>query len=74
MVYIPHGISTSGMKRAVREAKYETQERSEGTDAPDRERQAREDEIKIHGRNLMQSRFIGNSRNTMNYENQFHNP
>ncbi len=57
--YIPGVISTASMKRAVREVGYEAQERSEGTDALDRERQAREDEIKIQGRNLIIAGTIG---------------
>jgi len=59
VVYIPGVVSTSGMKRAVREVGYEAQERSEGVDALDRERQAREDEIKIQGRNLIIAGIIG---------------
>jgi Cu+-exporting ATPase len=59
VTYIPGVISTSSMKRAVREVGYEAQERSEGTDALDRERQAREDEIKIQGRNLIIAGTIG---------------
>jgi len=59
VVYVPGVVSTSAMKRAVREVGYEAQERSEGADALDRERQAREDEIKIQGRNLMIAGIIG---------------
>ena len=47
------------MKRAVREVGYEAPERSEGADALDRERQAREDEIKRQGRNLIIAGTIG---------------
>jgi Cu+-exporting ATPase len=53
VTYIPGVVSTSSMKRAVREVGYEAQERSEGADALDRERQAREEEIKRQGRNLI---------------------
>jgi P-type Cu+ transporter len=59
VTYIPGVISTSGMKRAVHEVGYEASERSQGADALDRERQAREDEIKRQGRNLLLSGIIG---------------
>jgi len=59
VTYIPGVVSTSAMKRAVREAGYEASERSQGADALDRERQAREDEIKRQGRNLLISGSIG---------------
>ena len=59
VVYIPGIVTTSGMKRAVREVGYEAQERSEGTDALDRERQVRGDEIKRQGRNLIIAGLIG---------------
>src|SRR5512146_335412 len=47
------------MKHAVREVGYEAQERSEGADALDRERQTREEEIKRQGRNLIIAGTIG---------------
>lgn len=59
VTYIPGLISVSSMKRAVREVGYEAQERSEGVDALDRERQAREEEVKRQGRNLMIAGTIG---------------
>ena len=59
VTYVPGVVSTSSMKRAVREVGYEAQERSEGTDALDRERQAREEEIKRQGRNLIIAGTIG---------------
>ena len=59
VVYIPGVVSTSSMKRAVREVGYEAQERSEGADALDRERQTREEEIKRQGRNLIVAGTIG---------------
>jgi Cu+-exporting ATPase len=59
VVYIPGVVSTSSMKRAVRDVGYEAQERSEGVDALDRERQAREEEIKRQGRNLIIAGTIG---------------
>lgn len=59
VMYIPGMITASAMKRAVREVGYEASERSQGADALDRERQAREDEIKRQGRNLLISGSIG---------------
>jgi Cu+-exporting ATPase len=59
VVYIPGVVFTSSMKRAIREVGYEAQERSEGADALDRERQARADEIKRQGRNLIIAGTIG---------------
>jgi Cu+-exporting ATPase len=59
VVYIPGAVSISTMKRAVQDVGYEAQERSEGVDALDRERQAREDEIKVQGRNLIIAGSIG---------------
>ncbi|HSA99359.1 MAG TPA: heavy metal translocating P-type ATPase [Anaerolineales bacterium] len=59
VVYIPGVVSASSMKHAVREVGYEAQERSEGADALDRERQTREDEIKRQGRNLIIAGSIG---------------
>ncbi len=59
VTYIPGVVSAGAMKRAVRDVGYEAQERSEGADALDRERQAREDEIKRQGRNLLIAGLIG---------------
>lgn len=59
VTYISGVVTTSAMKRAVREVGYEAQERSEGADALDRERQAREEEIKRQGRNLLIAGVIG---------------
>ena len=59
VVYIPGVVTTSAMKRAVRDVGYEAVERSAGTDALDRERQVREDEIKHQGRNLLIAGTIG---------------
>jgi Cu+-exporting ATPase len=53
VAYIPGAVTTSTMKRAVRDVGYEASERSDGADALDRERQVREDEIKRQGRNLI---------------------
>jgi Cu+-exporting ATPase len=57
--YIPGVASASTMKRAVREVGYEANERSAGADALDRERQAREEEIKRQGRNLLIAGSVG---------------
>jgi Cu+-exporting ATPase len=59
VTYIPDVVTVSHMKRAVRGVGYEAQERSEGADALDRERQAREEEIKRQGRNLVIAGTIG---------------
>jgi Cu+-exporting ATPase len=59
VIYIPGVASISAMKHAVREVGYEAQERSEGADALDRERQTREEEIKRQGRNLIIAGAIG---------------
>ncbi len=59
VTYIPGLVSTSSMKRAVRAVGYEAQERSQGADSLDRERQAREEEIKRQGRNLILAGTIG---------------
>lgn len=59
VVYIPGVVSISAMKRAVRDVGYEAQERNEGADALDRERQARGEEIKRQGRNLIIAGTIG---------------
>lgn len=59
VVYIPGIVSTTQMKGAIREVGYEAQERSEGADALDRERQVREEEIKHQGRNLVIAGTIG---------------
>jgi Cu+-exporting ATPase len=59
VAYIPGVVSSTAMKRAVKDVGYEAAERSAGRDALDRERQAREDEIKIQGRNLLFAGIIG---------------
>ncbi len=59
VTFIPGLVSVSAMKRAVREVGYEATERSDGADALDRERQAREEEIKRQGRNLIIAGTIG---------------
>ncbi|HLC02956.1 MAG TPA: heavy metal translocating P-type ATPase [Anaerolineales bacterium] len=59
VTYIAGVVSAGQMKRAVREVGYEAEERSAGADALDRERQAREEEIKRQGRNLLIVASIG---------------
>jgi Cu+-exporting ATPase len=59
VTYIPGVVTPAAMKHAVREVGYEALERSAGADALDRERQAREDEIKHQGRNLLIAGSIG---------------
>jgi Cu+-exporting ATPase len=59
VTYIPGLVSVNAMKRAVRDVGYEAQQRSDGADALDRERQAREEEIKRQGRNLLIAGIIG---------------
>jgi Cu+-exporting ATPase len=57
--YIPGVVTMGQMRRAVRDAGYEAQERSAGADALDRERQARQEEIRRQGRNLAIATAIG---------------
>ena len=57
--YVPGLVAVSQMKRSVREAGYEAHERSQGMDALDRERQAREEEIRRQGRNLVIAGSVG---------------
>lgn len=59
VTYIPGVVTASQMKRAVRDVGYEAEERSAGADALDRERQAREAEIKRQGWNLLIAGSIG---------------
>ncbi|MBE7555591.1 MAG: copper-translocating P-type ATPase [Anaerolineales bacterium] len=59
VTYIPGVVTATVMKRAVHEGGYEAQEHSAGVDALDREGQAREDEIKCQGRNLLIAGIIG---------------
>jgi Cu+-exporting ATPase len=59
VTFIPGLVSVSDMKRAVSEVGYEARERSEGADALDSERKAREDEIERQGRNLLIAGIVG---------------
>ncbi|MCA0454008.1 MAG: heavy metal translocating P-type ATPase [Chloroflexi bacterium] len=57
--YVPGVVNANQMKRAVREVGYEANERNDAADSLDRERQAREEEIKRQGRNLLIAGTIG---------------
>ena len=59
--YVPGLVTISQMKRAVHEVGYEAAERGSGStaDAADRERQARQDEIRRQGRNLLFAGVVG---------------
>jgi len=57
--YIPGAVTIGAMKRAVQNVGYTASERRAGADAMDRERQAREEEIKRQGRNLLIAGSIG---------------
>jgi len=59
VTHVPDVVSPGTMKRAVRDVGYEAQERSEGADVLDRERQERQDEIKRQGRRLLTAGLIG---------------
>jgi P-type Cu+ transporter len=59
VVYIPGVATSAAMKRAIREVGYEAADRSAGADALDQERQARQDEIKRQGRNLLIAGGLG---------------
>ncbi len=57
--YITGAVTVGVMKQAVRDIGYEAVERSAGVDALDRERQARQDEIRRQGRYLLFAGVIG---------------
>ncbi len=59
VVYVPGVVTSSLMRRAIREIGYEVSERNKQIDALDRERQRREDEIKRQGRNLLIAGTVG---------------
>jgi len=59
ITFIPGVVTIGQMKHAVSEVGYEAIEPSRAADALDRERQAREDEIKRQGRNLIIAGAIG---------------
>ncbi len=59
VTYVPDTVTTSAIKQAARRVGYEASERSAGVDALDRERQAREAEIRRQGRNLLIAGTIG---------------
>ncbi|MHB1005994.1 MAG: heavy metal translocating P-type ATPase [Chloroflexota bacterium] len=51
--YYPGTVGVGEMKRAVREIGYEAEERADGQSALDREREARQKEIRRQGRNML---------------------
>ncbi|MEO6062915.1 MAG: heavy metal translocating P-type ATPase [Thermoflexales bacterium] len=59
--YVPDLVTANQMKRAIKDAGYEAEERGTGAkgDAVDRERQARQDEIHRQGRNLIVAGTVG---------------
>ena len=57
--YIPGAATIGAMKQAVRDVGYEISERGAATDVLDRERQARQDEIRRQGRNLLIAGTVG---------------
>ncbi|MBE0409996.1 MAG: heavy metal translocating P-type ATPase, partial [Anaerolineales bacterium] len=57
--YFPGVVSTSQMKRAIRSVGYQASERDPGVDALDRERQARQNEIRRQGINLLVAGSLG---------------
>jgi Cu+-exporting ATPase len=61
--YVPDLVTAGQMKRAVHEVGYEAADHGSGAnagaDAADRERQARQDEIRRQGRNLVIAALIG---------------
>lgn len=59
VTYIPGVVEIPALKRAIEAVGYEAQERTTGVDALDRERQAREAEIKLQGRNLLIAGVVG---------------
>jgi Cu+-exporting ATPase len=59
VTYIPGIVTSTAMKQAVRSVGYEASEPSATIDALDRERQAREEETRRQGRNLLVAGIIG---------------
>jgi Cu+-exporting ATPase len=59
VTYIPGGVTIGEMKRVIGEVGYEAQDRGQGTEALDRERDARREEVKRQGRNLIIAGSIG---------------
>ncbi|HMQ29978.1 MAG TPA: heavy metal translocating P-type ATPase [Chloroflexaceae bacterium] len=57
--YIPDVVSVGRLKQAVREVGYEPNERGTVVDALDREQQARAEEVRRQGRNLLIAGTIG---------------
>jgi P-type Cu+ transporter len=59
VTYIPGAVTVGVLKQAVRDVGYEASERAAATDALDHERQARAEEIRHQGRNLVFAGVIG---------------
>jgi Cu+-exporting ATPase len=59
VTYIPDTVTPGALKAAVRGVGYEASEASSSSDALDRERQAREEEIRRQSRNLLVAGIIG---------------
>ena len=57
--YIPGTVSVGALKQAVREVGYEASERGTAVDALDREQEARAEEVRKQGRNLLFTGIIG---------------
>jgi Cu+-exporting ATPase len=57
--YIPGTVSVGALKQAVREVGYEASERGAAVDALDREQEARAEEVRTQGRNLLFTGIIG---------------
>ena len=59
VTFIPGVVSTNAMRKAVADVGYQAQVRADGADAMDRERKARENEIRRQGRNLLIAGLVG---------------
>lgn len=51
--YYPGAVSPADMKRAIRDIGYQAEERADGQSALDREREARQREIRRQGHNML---------------------
>ncbi len=59
VTFIPGAVTPRTMRKAVSDVGYEARERAGGADALDRERQARQEEIRRQGRNLLIAGTVG---------------
>ena len=59
VTHIPGAVTARAMRKAVSDVGYEARERAGGADALDRERQARQEEIRRQGRNLLIAGTVG---------------